>query len=702
MQEYPTSEITLKSAIELHAMGNIKSALVMYKRLMNQPHGLDGHLLHYYGLALFQEGPIKLGLLYMLKAYRTDKRNFDFTNNLVFVLNSLKRFSLSRRLCEKLLDLRSDKPEIYLNLGLANKGLKKFNEAKENFIKFSEHFPDDWRAPYNLGVLFFDSGAYEQAIHSFLRALKLNSNAFDIFLNLGTAYFKIWKYSEAERYLVEANKRARGNQQAAFNLAQLHIENNRFRDALFLLESILDKDSQFPFAFSSYFFTKMRVCNWNNYQEESSALIEGARQGNLNLNPFSLMSVTDDLSLLQKTSSRWIEKYMGSRHSNVQVQGLNMGQEKVFDAENIARIKLGYFSSDFHDHATLHLAIELFEMHNKADFEVFAFSYGKHSSDILRRRAEGAFEHFIDISGMSDTEVVVFARSLGLDVAVDLKGYTQRSRPGIFFDRVAPIQISFLGYPGTLGGIFMDYAIADHYVVPESARRYYSEEVVDLSGGYQPRRKRFSGSRKSVTRSHYCLPKQALVYCCFNNSYKITPAIFGIWTEIVAGVSDSVLWVLADNQEVRDNLRREFAEQGLNEARLIFADRVGVEEHLSRHILADVFLDTFPYGAHTSARDCLSMSLPIVTLCGESFSSRVAASLLDGLGLADLISTDLDGYKQTAIRLGNDPAYLEATRGALETNLDRMGFFDPKIYVDRYEQLLKKIHATHRALRVSH
>jgi tetratricopeptide (TPR) repeat protein len=256
----------------------------------------------------------------MLKAYRTDKRNFDFTNNLVFVLNSLKRFSLSRRLCEKLLDLRSDKPEIYLNLGLANKGLKKFNEAKENFIKFSEHFPDDWRAPYNLGVLFFDSGAYEQAIHSFLRALKLNSNSFDIFLNLGTAYFKIWKYSEAERYLVEANKRARGNQQAAFNLAQLHIENNSFRDALFLLESILDKDGQFPFAFSSYFFTKMRVCDWNNYQEESSALIEGARQGNLNLNPFSLMSVTDDLSLLQKTSSRWIEKYMGSRHSNVQVR----------------------------------------------------------------------------------------------------------------------------------------------------------------------------------------------------------------------------------------------------------------------------------------------------------------------------------------------------------------------------------------------
>ena len=332
-----------------------------------------------------------------------------------------------------------------------------------------------------------------------------------------------------------------------------------------------------------------------------------------------------------------------------------------------ARIRVGYFSADFHGHPVAVLSARMFELHDRDHFEVFAFSFGPDIDDPMRRRLRSAFEHFVDVRRNTEEEIARLARGAGLDIAVDLLGFTARQRPGIFGRRAAPVQVSYLGYAGSLGANFMDYLVADRIVIPECSRGEYAEKIVHLPHCFQVNDDTRAIAERPFARGELGLPDDAFVFCCFNNIYKIQPAIFGSWMRILRRVPGSVLWLAQSNERAEANLRGEAVRQGIDAARLIFAPRMPrMEEHLARHRAADLFLDTLPFNAHTTASDALWAGLPLLTMAGHSYAGRVAASLLHTLGLEELITRSPEDYEKVAVSLAGDRPRLEDIRARLE------------------------------------
>jgi predicted O-linked N-acetylglucosamine transferase (SPINDLY family) len=340
------------------------------------------------------------------------------------------------------------------------------------------------------------------------------------------------------------------------------------------------------------------------------------------------------------------------------------------------KIRLAYLSADFHTHATAFLMAGVFERHDRDRFETFAISFGPGDKSPMRARLMAAFDHFHDVASHSDDQVAQLIRELNVDIAVDLKGHTRDARPMILARRPAPIQIGYLGYPGTTGeGSGIDYILADSTVLPLDEQVHYSEKILHLPGCYQANdSKRIVGAPTSRTCEN--LPEAGFVFCCFNNNWKITAPIFDIWMRLLENVDGSVLWLMEDNASARANLTNAARAHGIDPARLIFAKHAPPMEHLSRHRLADLFLDTQPYGAHTGASDALWAGLPPVTLQGKSFPGRVAASLLKAVGLPELIAHDRTDYESLALSLALEPTRLAALRDRLHANVSTTGLFD--------------------------
>jgi predicted O-linked N-acetylglucosamine transferase (SPINDLY family) len=350
---------------------------------------------------------------------------------------------------------------------------------------------------------------------------------------------------------------------------------------------------------------------------------------------------------------------------------------------------VAYLSADFHDHATSQLMAELFERHDRERFEVSAWSFGPETGDAMRARLRAAFEHFHDVRNVSDDEVAARLRAAEIDIAVDLKGFTDGCRPGIFARRVAPIQVNFLGYPGTTGADYMDYIIGDAEVIPEGHEVFYSEQVVRLPDSYQVNDTKRVIAGHVPTRAEAGLPASGFVFCCFNNNYKITPEVFDVWMRLLKAVPGSVLWLLEDNAAASRNLRREAQARGVDAGRLVFAGRVLPPDHLARHRLADLFLDTLPCNAHTTASDALWAGLPVLTCRGNAFAGRVAASLLRAVGLPELVVDDLGAYETLAIRLATAPGELAGLKARLLQNRLTHPLFD----IERYRRHLESAYA---------
>jgi predicted O-linked N-acetylglucosamine transferase (SPINDLY family) len=356
------------------------------------------------------------------------------------------------------------------------------------------------------------------------------------------------------------------------------------------------------------------------------------------------------------------------------------------------KIRLGYYSADFHSHATAYLAAELFERHDRERFEVVAFSFGpSRPEDPMQRRLRGAFDEFLEVDRLSDAEVVRLSREREIDIAVDLKGFTQNERHRIFAYRAAPVQVNYLGYPGTLGAPYMDYLVADPILIPEMSREHYAEKIAYLPHSYQPNDRHRPIAERVFTRAELGLPEAGFVFCCFNNAYKITPETFDSWMRILQRVEGSVLWLLAGSE----NLRREAQARGVSGRRLVFAGRMDLPEHLARLRLADLFLDTLPYNAHTTASDALWAGLPVLTCLGESFAGRVAASLLNAVGLPELITHSREQYEALAC----DPRRLGELRARLAENRSRAPLFDTALFTrhleDAYLQMYRREQPEH-------
>ena len=354
------------------------------------------------------------------------------------------------------------------------------------------------------------------------------------------------------------------------------------------------------------------------------------------------------------------------------------------------KIIIGYFSAEFHNHAVMHLMLDVFKNHNKSEFKVYGFSIGP-TKDEWTEKVKGYFDEFIDVSDMSDTEIKSLSEKLKLDIAINLTGHTFNARNSIFFKQMAPKQVNYLGYPGTMGSKFYDYIIADKIVIPEENRKYFSEDVIYLPNCYQANQEKIEISSKNSNKKDFGLPKDKFIFGCFNNSYKITPLIFKSWMNILKRCENSILWLLQDNKLAKLNLWEEAKKLGINKNRILFAERLPVKEHLKRVKFIDLFLDTFPYNAHTTASEAIRAGVPILTLKGKSFPSRVASSILTNVGLENLIVSNLEDYETKAISLAKNYKEIESLKKHLAQEKNLIKLFNSKIFTKDLEKIYKKI-----------
>ena len=421
------------------------------------------------------------------------------------------------------------------------------------------------------------------------------------------------------------------------------------------------------------------LCEWEDYEELRNFIIQGSSD---EVQGWDILRITDSPEVQYKLMKAFIQRTSPAV--------LSLGA--VAMPPPAKKIKIGYFSPDFRNHAVMHLSADIFKMHNRDAFEVYAFSMSPELTEHERRNLSHLFDHYFEINELSDLEVAKKARELGINLAVDLTGNTRDSRTGIFAHRAAPVQVNYLGYTGTMAAEYYDYIIADRMVIPAEQKPFYSEKVAYMKS-FMPRQMNLLPSPKPVTREQNNLPPEGFVFCCFNKGFKFNPEVFSSWMRILKAVPLSVLWFNNLPPETISNLKKEATRQGVDAERLRFATySENMEAHLGRQKLAGLFLDTFPYNAHTTASDALWSGLPVVTRIGNSFASRVAASLLTAVGLPELITHTIEEYESLVISLANNPERLSALRRKLKDNIKTHRLFDMKKFMSEYEAILTQMY----------
>jgi protein O-GlcNAc transferase len=465
------------------------------------------------------------------------------------------------------------------------------------------------------------------------------------------------------------------------NRANALLGLGRYADAARDYERALTILPDMPYARGNLLHCRLRNCDWRDFERERARLISDVQAGKRAASPLAITVLLDDPEdQLKAARILAADKYPAQ-------PPLWRGERYAHD-----RIKVAYVSADFSAHATATLMAGVFEHHERTRFETIAISFGPGDGSPMRARLENAFERFIDVAGKSDADIAAVMRDLEIDIAVDLKGYTANARPSIFARRSAPVQVNYLGYPGTMGAGFIDYILADRIVIPETAERHYLENVVRLPDSYQGNDAARPIAAKAPARAEAGLPQTGFVFCCFNNTYKILPDLFGIWMRLLRAVDGSVLWLLEDNPAAMHNLKREAETRGVSPNRLVFAPRLPPDQHLARHRLADLFLDTLPYNAHTTASDALWAGLPVLTCMAETFASRVAASLLHAAGLPELIAESLPAYETSALNLARDPGALSAMKAKLANARASCALFDTMRFTRHLEAAYAAMH----------
>ena len=574
---------------------------------------------------------------------------------------------------------------VHTNLGLALSELGRFEEAAASHRTALKLQPGLALAHNNLGVALQKAGKLDEAIASFHRAIELQPALPEALVNLADTlrltkpagesredpgrYARLEEAISCYRRAVEIRP---GYAEAYVNLGGLLSELRRFAEAATCFAHARELDPTEGRAVIEHVFARREMCEWKDSTTDEAAFVRAAQSVEKGAMAFSFLAIVDDPQL-QLEAAR--------REARIRTAGKATARWPATKSRD-AKIRLGYLSADFQEHATAYLIAELIERHDRSRFEVQAFSFGQDDRSPMRNRLHQAFDRFNDVGSLTDQEAARQIHRAEIDIAIDLKGYTREDRPGILSYRPAPIQVAYLGYPGTMGADFIDYAIVDDFVVPAGAARYFSEKLVYLPDCYQVNDTRRVVADRTPSRADCGLPAEGFVFCSFNNNYKITPSVFDVWMRLLARVPNSVLWLLADNEWAVANLRREAQQRGVSPGRLIFAPRLKLAEHLARHRLADLFLDTAPVNAHTTASDALWVGLPLVTCAGKSFVARVAGSLLRAVGMPELITTDLGDYEALALKLASEPQTLAALRAKLERNRLTYPLFD----IDRFRR----------------
>ena len=658
----------------LRDQGKIDEAILAYRRALElRPAYAEAH--NNLGVALRVRGETGEAVVACRRAIEIKPHYAEAYYNLGIALHEQGKLDEAITAYQGALKLRPIYPVAENNLGVAFQGQGRLDEAIAAYRRALEATVD-YAEPYNnLGAALHEQGQFGQAIAAYERAIEIKPAYAEAFNNLGNAFKSCGRLDDA----IAAYRRALEVEpmyaEAFNNLGNSLHEGGRLDEAIVAYTRALDIKPNYAAAEAQLLHQMQRCCDFSvsgRLEQASSRLgIEGQA-----VPPFASLPWADCPEQQLRRSQKWAEENYKQSPTMVAARPLSRPE----------RLKVGYFSADFHDHATIHLMAGLLREHDRNAFEIFAYSYGRNQSGDWRRRAEGDARFFFDIKDLSDFQIVELARAHNLDIAIDLKGYTHETRSGIFKYRLAPIQINYLGYPGSMGAEFIDYIVADPVVVPPDQRAFYSEKVIYLPHCYQPNDDARAIARNLARRTDVGLPEDSFVFCCFNNNYKIGPREYDVWMRLLRKVDGSVLWLLRSNQWAEENLRKEAERHSVHPSRVIFARNVPQQEHLARHRHADLFVDTFNYNAHTTASDALWAGLPIVTMRGKQFAARVGASLLAAVGLPELITDTVEQYEDLILSLATRPEKLSAVKRKLEVNRLREPLFDTIRYTRNFEK----------------
>jgi len=617
----------------------------------------------------------------------TDERHVGALNNLAALHVQKGRFQEAILLIGKSLEINPNQPHAYINLGAAQENLKRPSEALSSYDRALALKPDFAEAHNNRGNVLQDLGHPDEALASYDRALAFNPRFAKAHNNRGNVLKRFERFNEALASYDRALAMQPDYAEAHNNRGNLLEELKRPDEALICYAKAMTLKPDLPYLAGFWLHSKMRACNWKDLDTACLNIAQAIDSGEKTSVPFSILATPSGPERQQRCARIFVQdKYPPAA---VRLwQGEHYGHE---------RVRIGYFSADFREHPVSHLLARFIEMHDRKKFEVIGFSFRPSADDAWRQRLEKAFDRFFEVGNRTDREIAALARELEIDIAIDLGGHTKDARTGVFSLRPAPVQVNYLGYPGTMGADYIDYLIADHTLIPQEQRRYYDEKIVYLPHSYQANDSTKMISDRSFCRAELGLPDDAFVYCCFNNSYKITPDLFDIWMRLLRAVPGSVLWLLEGNEAVVQNLRLEAEKRDVSPHQLVFAPRMELADHLARHRQADLFLDTLYYNAHTTASDALWAGLPVLTCLGDSFAGRVAASLLNAIGLSELIAHSHEEYEALALELATQSDRLATLRRKLATNRTTQPLFDTARFTRCIEEAYLKMHERYQS-----
>lgn len=535
---------------------------------------------------------------------------------------------------------------------------------------------------YEQGVAFAATGNNEEACAAYAEALRYDPAALPILTNLANLYAAMGRGDEAGALYARALSLDAGYAPAHFNLGMLHLDAGRRLEAARSFEAAARCDPENGLIAAHLLFQKMHLCQWSGLDRLERCVTAAIENDTADVPPFIVLSLPGTTAQLQRKCA---ENHSGRLRKDEPVS-LTVCRSQH------ERLRVGYLSSDFKNHATAFLMIDLLEAHDRSRFEIFALSYGVDDRSVMRTRLMAGVEHFVELAGLSAVDATERIAALELDVLIDLKGYTEGNRSEWLQYRLAPVQINWLGFPGTLGAPWVDYLIADEVVAPVANQWSFTERLLHLPGSYQPNcRVRQAASMPVPTRAEEGLPDEAIVLCSFNQTYKITPALFAVWLDVLREVPAAVLWLWASNPWAETELRRAAVAAGVAAARLVFAEGRPQEAHLARLPLADLALDTFPCNGHTTTSDALWAGVPVVTLQGEAFAARVASSLLTATGLEQLIARNAEAYRQIVVDFCRDGEMRERLKSVARRLREDSDFFDGAAFADKLETLLLNV-----------
>jgi protein O-GlcNAc transferase len=558
-------------------------------------------------------------------------------------------------------------------------------EALSYIEKATEINPKFYDARLLRGEIEYKLKLLDKAEASSKKLIELNPNSSEAWCNTGAVLNEQKKYREAVLHTRKAIELNHNYPEAWANLALSQIELKDYKNSIKSYKKAFELRSDIKFLLGSKIYSQQLIADWDEFDKDKN-LLKKRIDSNIDLcTPFVSLSLYDDPGTQLKISQEW---------SNL-IRPPIENQISPFFYPSNKKLKIGYFSADYKNHPVSMLLVELFELHDRERFEIHAFSLENDPENgPLRLRLEESFDYFHNVGGLSDLEISNLSRKLNIDISVDLGGYTLNARPNIFYYRTSPIQISYFGYAATSGSKNIDYLIADQIVIPHENQKFFSEKILYLPKCFLIDDSKRISSERTFTRQELGIPLSSFVFSCFNNSYKFNPEVIEIWIEILNSVPNSVLWLSANNPDFMSNILKIFKRNFIDEGRIVFAYQLkDITDHLSRIKNADLFLDTFPYNAHTTALDSLKSCVPVLTLQGNSFAGRVASSLLNNLGLSELIAHNRNEYVSKAIELALNHDLLKSIKLKLITNLSKSNLFNTKLHCEYLEKIYSDIYS---------